>query len=296
MDAKTIIQILVIDFAGLGVVFTWALASRYSGRWHLNTERAVLAFEYLDRLMTPTTRRERFLARTLGFATIVPSSATSNRGPALARWHKNVQKNARSSQTELEYEKDYQDIRHLSGASTELGDPMIVVTECLGSARFKISAHWQAFQTGDESLEEFLKKLEDKTDSVGIIKWRKHLRTHANSMRPRFWRIVLPEFIAFLDYVGRGTAFGLFVAILLNGGMFATAGNPLITVVPVLSGLAGGIIHGISVHRRVRLSWGRSGDKYQQWAYDHPFGDYILLLGICSLVLAIPTLVVPLIN
>ncbi|MBD7996616.1 hypothetical protein H9639_15060 [Arthrobacter sp. Sa2CUA1] len=107
----------------------------------------------------------------------------------------------------------------------------------------------------------------------------------------RFLSVFLPAMGRYLDFVGRGSALGLAVGVLLSGGL--TAQSTLVGMLTTVCGVGGGIIFTITVIRCDARSWpARTGRLRPVLRGGYPEASFLLrlTLTVAAILLAVSIL------
>ncbi|MFZ3454050.1 hypothetical protein [Arthrobacter sp. 7Tela_A1] len=94
----------------------------------------------------------------------------------------------------------------------------------------------------------------------------------------RFAAVFLPAMAKYLDFVGRGSAFGLALGVLLSGGMMTE--NPIVGVLTTVCGLGGAIVYTAMVIRCDARSWPARHGLPKALRRSYPEASFLLRLAL----------------
>ena len=270
------VQLILIMYGVLSMILVWSSALEFSGREHFNESLSLLAARYAKEIYGPISPGDRFkdLAINAVRNSLSPNPLSSLMVESDVSRIWDVQTRAKHARSKAQWEAAYGGVARLAEDSAAIGRPAEAVELLLRPVEQSIEKDYENYMNGDISHSEFFEALRSTTKVRGYRAWAKEVSTLPEDIRPQVWAIGWPETVAFLDHVGRGTAFGLFVGILLNGGSFIT-GNSISAVAPVIAGFIGGTIHGASVHRRLRTHGSATAGRYSSWARQNPLSEYL---------------------
>lgn len=295
MSVGEAVQLSFVILGLVGLFFVWLSALEYSGRDHFNESLVTLAANYANKLRAPVSRREVLTEK--GVIALRNSLSLNPFSGYLAEsdisWIYEVQGRVKRVRTEENWIETYAVTAELARPDVPTGDPAEAVKLSLVKVSNRIQVGYMELQNGRMDEKEFLRLLRSATKERGHYGWWKDVQLLPESIRPKIRAIGWPETVVFLDHVGRGTAFGLFVGIILGGGQLIAESSAWATLAPVVAGIAGGVVHGASVHRRVRVYGAERDSRYSRWAKRNPLAEYIVALIIIG---AMPVTFVSVVN
>lgn len=183
-------------------------------------------------------------------------------------WRRSLQKMDRDLPATDFFADTYATTRRIANRHSDVGDPAhIAGSEYLAGQRELCRA--------DASVtdQDYLVLLREKAKKPSLATWWKTLKAYPDE-RPKAVQLLLPWGAKFLDYVGRGTAGGLIVGLLLDGGQWAGGPDKWATLLPVVGGLLGGLLHGMSMTVAM-LPEERVGFRQQ-----HPCWTYLITVAL----------------